>query len=468
MLKRKMLRDIRENMISYVACIVIIAVGLMAYVSMGNLKNILSSAKDKYYSDYKFSDIFAEVVSMPAGRIDGLKSIKGINEAEGKLVKDVRVLFRGREENVSMRLVSIDHEKKNRMNDVWILDGILPSKGSQGIALGSEFFKENGLGLGQDINVIINGRNVNLKITGIGQSPEYIYAMKNISDFLPSGKDFTVAYIPYNVMENLFQANGSINSIAFMLEDGYTFDDVKDSIEKQLEPYTLLSLVDKEDQMSNFMLSQEMNQLDTTATAIPLLFLSISSVILWIMLKRLVEQQRTQIGMLKACGYKTGEILWHYMTYALFIGISGGIAGGLLGYLLSGYMANIYQQFFTLPGLENEFSMQYFIFGILLAAFFSILAGFIGARSVMKLEPAEAMHPPAPPSGKKVFAEEIGLLWKNLTVQGKMAVRNIFRSKGRSLFTCIGVAFAFSLMAALFSFLDMFDVMILDQFKYMT
>jgi len=130
--------------------------------------------------------------------------------------------------------------------------------------------------------------------------------------------------------------------------------------------------------------------------AMPIMFLSIAGVILYITLKRLIEQQRGQIGILKALGYTSKEILFHYMSYAIIIGLAGGVLGIALGGVLSYPLTSIYQVFFNLPGLKGRFSAFLVILGIILSISFSLLAGFQGSRQVLALEPAEAMRPPAP------------------------------------------------------------------------
>ena len=198
-------------------------------------------------------------------------------------------------------------------------------------------------------------------------------------------------------MESLFQTNGAVDSISFTLDAGVTFDDVKEQIRVVLKPYRLHLLQPAKDQISNFMLTNEMTQLGSFATSAPFLFLGVSTVILWIMLKRMVEHQRTQIGMLKAAGYTAWEVLRHYLSFALFVGILGGVIGNLLGFWLAGYMTDMYRDYFTLPGLVNRFSGKYFLYAMALSVGFSVLAGWLGARSVLKLSPAVAMAPPAPP-----------------------------------------------------------------------
>lgn len=466
MLFRKMLRDIRENLGSYIACIAIISIGLLTFVSMANVRDILLEAKDNYYRDYRFGDVFAEVSGMPIGKLGALERIPGVATVDAKMVRDVRVLIPGRTDNTYLRLVSLNLNNQNRLNDVWLVDGSPVRMGTRTILLGIEFFNKNRFHSGDEITIVVNGAKEVLTISGKGQTPEYVYAMKNVTDFLPASENFGVAYMPQDAMESLFQSTGIVNAVSLKLDAGVTFDDVKEPIRNVLRPYTISQLVAQKDQISNFMLTQEMVQLGSFATSAPILFLSISTVILWIMLKRMVEHQRTQIGMLKAAGYTTWEVMQHYMSFALFVGVFGGLLGNLLGYWVAGYMADMYKDFFTLPGLQNRFSFGYFASGMLLSCGFSLLAGYLGARSVLRLSPAVAMSPPAPHSGHKIMLERIGWLWKLLTVQGRMAVRNIFRSKGRSLFTLIGVACSFALMASIFSFTDLFDVFVMDQFRY--
>jgi putative ABC transport system permease protein len=466
MLRKKMLRDIRKNVLAYAACSMMIAIALMTYVSMSGMMDTMNKSKEAFYSDYRFAEGFAYVQSMPISALEDLQRVEGIGQITGNLVLDVRVLFPDRKENVYIRLVSVNLQERERLNDIWIPEGSPLEKGQRSILTGIKFFDANQMVIGRKITAVIRGRKVELTIAGKAQSPDYVYAMKDTTDLFPSARDFGIGYISYDVMENLFHAEGTINQVSFTLKNDASFEDVKNRLEAELEQYHLSGIVKREDQTSHFMLKQELMQLEETASSIPMLFLLLSTVILWIMLKRLVEHQRMQIGMLKAGGYSSAQIMGHYISYTVVIGMFGGAVGGILGYFLSSYMVEMYNEFFTLPNLQAEFSLRSFVSGIAVSVLFSGFAGFMGGRKVFGLEPAVSMQRPAPVSGRKIFLENLHLFWKALTVQGRMAVRNIFRSKARSAFTVIGAAFAFSLMACLFSFLHMFDTMIMDNFKY--
>lgn len=463
---KKLFRDLKENKMAYIACLIVISIGLMSYAAMSIAMDNLNRAKNEFYKEKHFAEGFAKVKSMPLSKVKTLSRINGIKKIEGRLVKDVRVLLPEREEdNVYLRLVSIDPTDSTVLNGVQKIIGRELEPDQANIWIGPKFFEVNGLELGKEISVVVNGTKTELLVIGTAQSPEFVYPMQNEQSMMPTPEIFDIAYIPYEAMDSLFSAGGNVNDIIFTLQEDYSFKDVEDELKAKLKKYGFEVAFERKDQLSHAMLQQELDSIDSMAKSVPFLFIGISAIILYIMLKRLVEQQRGLIGTLKAFGYTQKEILFHYLSYSWIIGLGGGIIGGLSGTVLSGGMTEMYKEFFQLPNLNNQFSWQYFIMGIILSVLGCLFAGFQGVKGVMKLQPAEGMRPEAPPIGKKILIEEIKILWSNLTVQGRMAMRNIFRSKGRSFFTLIGIIFTFAMMATMISFNDMIDIMMFDQFN---
>lgn len=464
MLWRKMIRDILENKFAYLACGVVIAIGLMAYTSMSIAKDGLFYAKDQFYQDYHFPDGFAKVKAIPYARAKALEELDGIDKVGGRLIKDIRVLKPSSKENVYLRLISLHTPNGNELNGIKLEKGLFPDAKRQQVLVADKFYGAHQLQIGDKIEVIIEGKLVELSISGTGQSPEYIYALKELQSVAADPKTFEVAYVPYEQMEQLFNQKGLVNDISFTLEPGVTFEDVEERLKSELKPYELESLYAAKDQLSNAMLTEELKQLERMASSLPLIFLVIAAIILYIMLKRLVESQRGQIGILKAFGYRNLEILLHYLWYGVFIGIFGGVLGGLLGIWVSKYFLKLYEMYFSLPNLGAQTSMKYFYLGIIMAALFSAAASFQGVRSVIHLQPAEAMHPVVPTIVKKTVLEKIGWFWRMFNVQGRMAIRNLLRNKSRSFFTLIGIVFTYAMMASFFSFYSMSEVMLMDQF----
>lgn len=463
MLWRKMWRNLWENKAAYLACIAVIAIGLMVYTSISIVFDSLITARENFYRDYRFANGFIRVRGMPQSQVDRLREAEGVDEVDGRLVKDVRVLSEDREENVFLRLVSIRPGQQGRLNDIRINEGVMPSARERGILLDTDFFAANHLAPGDRVPVIIAGNRVELRVTGTAQSPEFVYTLRTVMDIYPNPEVFGVAYLPLEVMKNLFNEQ-NLNDIVFTLQAGADYEEVESRLKPRLEPYGLETIFARENQVSDLILEQELTGMQSMVTAMPVLFLSVAAIIMYILLKRMVEQQRGQIGTLKAFGYTNREILLHYISYALVIGAVGGTLGGLLGIWLSFPFMRMYEMFFNLPGLTGQFSLEYLLLGILLSLGFSCLAGYFGGRDALKLQPAEAMRPPAPPLARRTVLERWRLFWESLNVQGKMATRNLFRNLKRSFFTLLGVMFSFSLVATTGYFAAITDVLIVEQF----
>lgn len=465
MLIRKMYRDLWENKGAYIACIVIILIGLMIFTSYSKVMDNLIMAQQDFYKAQNFADGFIEVEGMPYDEAIKLGNIKGIDLLQGRLVKDVRVLFPGRNENVYLRIVSMDTSQDKILNDVMLIQGSPLDPKTMNIWIDNKFFEANKMELNQEIQIIAGGKKKDLQIVGMGRSPEFIYAMRTSSDLFPTPSTFGIAYMPLETMKNIFSEGGNINNIVFTLEPGVLYEDVEEVIKPELNKYGLKGIVSRKNQLSHLLLTEELKGIQSVSKSLPTLFLGIAAMILYITLKRMIERQRGQIGILKAFGYTHREIMMHYLSYAVFIGSVGGILGSAAGTALSYPFTTMYEMFFNMPGLEGTISYSYFVTGTFLSLAFSVLAGYRGAKGALALEPAEAMRPAAPMTGREVLLEKAAFIWNMLTVQGRMAVRNIFRHPGRTLFMFLGIMFTFSLLSLPWTFKQLSDEMLIDQYE---
>ncbi|MDW7673210.1 MAG: FtsX-like permease family protein [Bacillota bacterium] len=465
MLWRKMLRDLKENKGAYVASTIVIVIGLMVFTAFSMVLDNLKLSQQQFYNNQNFAKGFAQVAAIPAADLKRLEDVEGIETIQGRIVKDVRVLLPNREENIYLRLVSIDQMLTNPINGVLLSEGIPLSDDELQFWVDSNFFAANNLSLNDDLEIIASGRKQKLQLVGVGKSPEFIYALRTSAELYPSPETFGIAFISLNMMKHLFPQEQAFNDIVFTLKPGADFDEVKQRLEYQLQPYGLKSLFSRDDHISHMMLTEELKGLESMAIAFPTIFLSIAAMILYIMLKRMIEQQRGQIGTLKALGYTHQEIILHYLSYAVAIAFFGAIVGSLLGILISYPFTEFYQLFFNMPDLTGNLSLNYFIISIFLSLGFGLIAGYQGCKKTLTLEPAEAMRPPAPIIGGTVLLEKITFFWHMLTVQGMMAIRNLSRNKGRSAFIFVGIMFCFAISAFTWSMNDLVQKLLFDQFE---
>ncbi len=466
LLWKKMLRDIWLNKGSYLACLVVAMVGLTAFTTLSIVTDNLELAKEALYQEQNFADGFVELVSMPEAEIERLSQTEGIRDLAGRTVNEVRFYAPEVDASVYLKLVSMDMSLSQRLNDVRVLAGEDLAPGVEGIWLDNQFFAAHSLEVGEPVEVIAGGRLHQFNIAGMGMSPEFTYTIRTGRELYPNPELFGIGFVPKDTMHSVFpDSQGTVNDVVFTLEPGADFEEVRQALEIELEPYGLKTIYPREDQISHFILMQEIEGLESVATAMPLLFLSVSALILYIMLKRLIEQQRGQIGILKAFGYNNSEIITHYLSYAFAVGIVSGVLGGILGMLLANPMTAMLMEFFILPEVYIGFSLYYFILGLVLSLSIFLLAGYSGCRTILGLKPAEAMRPPAPIIGRKTILEKVAFLSQMLTVQGKMAIRNLGRNKGRSAFMFLGIMLSCALVVLTWSFNDLIDKLVFYQYE---
>jgi len=445
---KKMFRDMLSNKGSYLACLVLVAIGLVVFMSFAIASDNLVISRDAFYREQNFAHGFIEVESMPLHRAEELSQVEGVEQVTPRVVEEVRVNKPESRESVYLQLVSVDPGEHRRVNDVKLLEGTKLKEGYWNTWIGDQFFEAHGLQTGEKVEVIIGGSSRELTVVGEAMSPEFTYPLRTEGEFVPNPEQFGIAFLPRDTMWDAFpEMQNRVNDVVFTLEAGHDFEEVRERLEPELEPYGLITVYPRGEQVSHFMLQEEIEALETMAAFLPVMVLAIAGLILSIVLKRLVEQQRGQIGIMKAFGYSNREVLLHYLSYPLVLAVFGGLPGGLAGMWSAGPLSELLFEFFHIPEVYVGFSPSYLALGMVLSLVVLVAGGYLGCRQVLKLKPAEAMRPPAPVSGGRNILEKCKFFAEMLTVQGKMAVRNLGRSRGRSAFMFFGVVVSCAMVA---------------------
>ncbi|NMA14791.1 MAG: FtsX-like permease family protein, partial [Clostridia bacterium] len=191
----------------------------------------------------------------------------------------------------------------------------------------------------------------------------------------------------------------------------------------------------------------------------------IAASIQFIMLGRIVKSQRLQIGIMKAVGYGSYQILFHYTGYAVTVGIIGAVLGTILGILLATVASSAYALYFNLPETIGGVNIEAVGYGFLLSLGVSVLAGLIACRGVLAIHPAESMRPEPPKGSGKVILERWSWLWKRLDPTWKMSLRTIGRNKMRFGVVLLGIIFAVGLLVVSFFMNDSIDYMLTKHYQ---
>lgn len=440
----RLLRMIKHSKGQFISVVVIVAVALLIYMLFNVTSiNIRDSVND-YYALTNFNDIHIQLVRIPQGAAAELLTIDGIEEVQGRISLDVPLQVENKDEKVSIRLISIP-EDKERINILYRLSGQRVKLGTDNVFLLEQFAKARNIKPGDTLSPKINGRVHELSVSGIVASPEFIYLMENEQAIMPAPEKFGVAFVSEEFAQSVSGHRGSYNELLIKVDDESKIDDIVDRLEKKLDKYGVKRIIEREDQLSHNVLMQKMDGTEKMATILPVMFLIVAAIIISIMLSRIVQNDRMAIGVLKALGHGNISILSHYTKYALSIGMIGSILGIAGGLYLSGPFSQLFGVYFNIPLIKIGIYYSFILSALVLTSIFCIISGFIGARSVLRIMPADSMRPEAPKTGKRILLERIGFIWRRVAFSWKMVIRNIMRNKRRFAFLVLGLALAYSI-----------------------
>lgn len=192
------------------------------------------------------------------------------------------------------------------------------------------------------------------------------------------------------------------------------------------------------------------------AKVFPILFFIVAALISLTTMTRMVEEQRTQIGTLKALGYGKLSIAGKYLNYALLATIGGSIFGVLFGEKVFPYIiVTAYKIMYThVPDVVIPYNWEYGIMAAGAAILCTGLATLLACYKELASQPAVLMRPPAPKQGKRVFLERIPFIWKHLSFIWKSTIRNLIRYKKRFFMTVFGIGGCMALMIVGFGLRD--------------
>lgn len=181
----------------------------------------------------------------------------------------------------------------------------------------------------------------------------------------------------------------------------------------------------------------------------PVIFFLVAALVCLTTMSRMVEEERTQMGTMKAIGYSSTAIATKYILYALFASVIGAALGIVIGvYALPYAVFKAYSIMFTMPSLSLSFPVVYILLGMAISLLTTLLAAGIACARELRVHPASLMRPKAPKPGKRVLLEKIPFIWKHISFTGKVTVRNLFRRKVRFLMTVIGIGGCTALVLA--------------------
>ena len=452
-LNRKLLRDLWRLRGQVLAIAMVVASGVAVLVmSLATLSSLQETAFT-YYERYRFADIFASVTRAPEQLAARIADIPGVQHAETRISKLATLDMAGFEEPVIGQLVSIPEHGESVLNRLALLAGrrVQPDRPDE-VVLSEPFAEAHGLTPGSRLHAIINGKRRALHVVGIALSPEYVYAI-GPGALMPDNQRFGVLWMGRKALAAAYDLDGAFNDIALSLLHGTQPASVIQPLDQLLARYGGSGAIARADQLSNWFLMNEIDQLGTMARILPTIFLVVAAFLTKMVLARIIATERCEIGLLKAFGYRSTEIGWHYARMVIAITGVGIVLGWLIGAWFGKVSTELYAEFYRFPLLIFAPKPSSFAAGAVVSLG-AALAGTLGSmRRAASLPPAEAMRPPSPPLYRRTRLSTSRIAaW--LDQPTRIILRQIVRWPGRALLTSAGIGLSVGVLVMALQWID--------------
>ena len=500
---KNLLREIKRTFTKFLSIFAICALGVAFFAGIRATSPDMKEAGDRLYNTYNLSDISVISTSgLTADNIRDLESIEGIQAVRASLFVDAMARGTGEKEK-NLRLYSmpiklkseyaplidlipdygIDTSPEYEMNGVEIVSGRMPLNDTEtalDYTLEGSLVKQ----LGDEITLTTSGGTVTLRVVGFIRSPMYISMFERGTSSIGNGTSDGFAYASGNAISSL----GTKLPVMSLLNTYYTRADIVISGKEGLSAYSdeYEALVNEvtdciedyastqsgtwyiQDRSGNPGYSDYSENTDRIAAVgdvFPLIFFIVAALVCLTTMTRMVEEQRIEMGTMKALGYGGWQIAMKYAVYAMSACISGGVVGAIIGFKLFPYVImKGYSIMYYLGKLETPYRADIAFMAIAAMAVCTAAATFSACYASLKEVPATLMRPKAPKAGRRVLLEKIPFIWKKLSFTSKVTVRNLFRYKKRFFMSVIGIAGSGALLVTAFGLNDSIFGIIEKQF----
>ena len=480
MLRRKMIRDIRQNLSQFITILLMVFIGIMAYSGIESYMEGMKETANNFYGDYNLQDLNV-MGELSEENINTIKEISNVKNAEGKLNVN------GVLENDDDITISMNFIEENKISKFYIVDGENFNKDTKGIWLDNFFAEENNLKIGDTLKIKYDGYVFEEKIVGLINVPDHVYDVKDESQLYPDHKTFGFAYASSNELEGFIknqvmkEANLTdestfnqvfsdfnykdyikYNYIMVDLDNKEKFNEVKNSIEEKIDN---VAVIDIEDTASYKQYQGEIEEGETYIGVFSGLFLFIALLSVVTTMNRVVKKQRLQIGTLKALGFKQRKIVLHYISYSFWISIVAALLGLVAGrYFIGSLFIGLEMSFFEIPNGMPIIKNDSYVVAALVVLCVSF-ATYLSTRKILKEKTADTLRNEIPSVKSKSLNITTTGIFKKMSFNTKWNIRDMFRNKARTITGIVGITACAMLIVCSLGMLDSMNYFIDLQFN---
>ncbi len=446
MLLRKLLRTAWSYKAQFVSMIVMMMLGIGIFLGFNMEWKTIEYDTSRFFDDTKYADyrLYSET-GFTKDELGRIAAIDGVDAATRYLSVNLEI------KGESKKALALDVSENYTVSTFALISGEEYDADSDGIWLSDKFAHLNGIGLGDTLTLEFQGMDIRGEVTGLIKSGEHMICLADSNQVMPDYNTFGYAYISPAKLRSVLREKAELPEGAELpdevIDRVFSQINLRSSLEKaELEDAVKEKLgrtfmvVSKDDHVVYKEAMGEATEGKAMGSILPVLFLAIAILTMVTTMHRIATKEKTQIGVLKALGFKNRTILLHYSFYGLFIGIVGSALGAVLGFIVckavmseTGMMGT----YFDMPdwsAATPAFCYPIIAGTVLLLA----LISFLSVRAQLRGTAADALRPYTPKKMKKSILEKLPFFSK-MSFATKWNLRDLMRHKSRFAMTLVGI-----------------------------
>lgn len=471
-LNKKIFRDIRFNKSQFITIFLMVFLGVFVFAGIHSYMDGMKKSSDIYYEDYNLQDIWLAGKNFTNEDLENVKKLDNIKDAERILTVTTSL------DNFDDVTLETNFIEQNNISKMYIIDGEEFDSNKSGVWLDSFLAKNLNLKVGDEITFTYQKYKITQKILGLINIPDHVYSIKDETEIFPNHNNYGYIYLSINefpkdyIYDEIKSKTGItdnelisqtiqdfdikdyyvFNSMIVDIDDTSKLDEIKSNIENNIK--SALAVTDRNSSSSYEAYNSEIEEGNTYSSVFTLLFLFIAILSVITTMNRFVKKQRTQIGTLKALGFKNNKIIKHYVSYGFYISLIASALGIVLGALtLGNFFLNMEMEYFEMPEYSTVIHQIVYILAVIVVILVTFVT-YLSCRKVLKEPAAEALRLEIPKVKKSKFNLTTKGIFKKASLSTRWNLRDIARNKGRSSMAVVGIIGCTMLMVCAFGMLD--------------
>lgn len=471
MLRRKLWRTAKVYKVQFISMILLIALGVGIFVGFNAEWVTIGEDTESFFRDCGFADYrIIDEDGITSADVDKIRDIEGVSGVSRFL--SVNADVKDSDDQLALTVTESEHTSgfvliEGEKYDRWDPDGFW---------LMDKYAELNGIRPGDELTVTFEDMEFTGTVRGLIESAEYLVCVRDESQVMPDFETFGYVYaspamlrrvVEHKIREEEPDLDDDVMSVAVKeaCDEIFCQVNVNSSMDKQEMQSAVdkalgrsLMILTKDENVSYAESRGEMNEGRTMGAILPVLFLAIAILTMITTMNRITISEKTQIGTLKALGFRDKRIIRHYTSYAVVISVAGSALGVILGYALCKMVMSqdgMMGTYLVMPDWTIHIPVWIWliVLGIVLL---TIFIGYLSVKDLLRGTAAETLRPYTPRHIRRLLIEGTAL-WRRMKFGSKWNLRDIFRHKARSAMSFIGTFGCMLMLVASFGMNETMD-----------